>query len=1191
MKEERRGKNKRLIVIIFACLFFILVCSAPLWECRVFCYDSELAHPNIAQLAALLYNKNNPERKLTLEEINWLMQGAKDEDTPTRWLNHFYDPVYNVGLLFGRRYLSAKDWAISPRSQADFALGDKSWQRAQDDWQKGNREEAFKALGHILHLVADMLVPAHTREDIHVLPADSYEQYVKNNWAEIKSKINPRFIEVASLARAFDESAKYSNNNFYSDDTIKDKKYFLPFVGDKIIKNKTSDGIDLYLSNSGGDGNILMRVDSPASSNVVDIINNALGDRASVSSLNNYVLSDYSLHLVPQAIGYDAGVIKLFFSEADQQAKEKLSNERVSWLGYGNQFLGLGISAGKNLLGYIQQRFFPSSGNQALGQGAGELVPTPFISEPPEVVTEIPPPVKQEIASPPVVARNDSKVAKEIASPPVVARNDSDAMLPPSDAPVDLRDSSATPQNDSGDSRFRGNDNGSGGGGSSGGGSGSSGSSDGDSSSSSLAPAESAPLDFVSSTVNNEIDVASTTIDVATTTIDIATSTVEVATSTPVTTSTPITTSTIIFDTATSTIFVTSTDSVATSTPSATSTLPVPENPPSDVVINEIAWAGTSPTTAEDEWLELYNNTDQNIDLAGWKIMVGERQISANKISTTTIAAHGYYIFERTDDRTVNGITADQIFTLTGGLKNSGEIIRLVSATGTIIDEIDCSEGWFAGDKDLYKTMERINPGKNGNSPENWQTNRGPRPTGMVDGGGDAVPLYGSPRQSNFGNIVLKGNQADTKRVLTKADNPYWLTSYIIPAGKTLEIGPGVVIKAKYKEYGINIFGNLDIKGTSEEKVVITSDKETPAPRDWRGLWFKENSSGKISGLELRYAGYKFQPPDVDHWWGSNVEQAVRVEKAVLEISDSLFFSNGQTALYLENSTGTIHHTKFDGGELAVSAKNSVVGLEEITFSNFTRSSGPTDFFNVIPQMRDIVWENNAFNGVYLEYPIFTGETTLSKDWPWYFLAPKIASGAKLNIESGANIFLPNWGSFQVNGDLTALGTAETPINFKSFVPGEKWGLFHFTNSTSTLRHVNFVGGNHPIQNEVQVLGADGVIVADNSRLVLEDIGFVQTSHRQKIITSRDSQLDLADTVVGYETLPKTETCGIDIRNGALKLRSVYFKNLQFGLFSDSTPLPDLDMMPEDLLNFDNVQYPFIPLYPWFNLPPPPVLP
>ena len=44
---------------------------------------------------------------------------------------------------------------------------------------------------------------------------------------------------------------------------------------------------------------------------------------------------------------------------------------------------------------------------------------------------------------------------------------------------------------------------------------------------------------------------------------------------------------------------------------------------PLDVVISEIAWSGTA-TSSYDEWLELYNNTANPIDLSGWTLSAAD---------------------------------------------------------------------------------------------------------------------------------------------------------------------------------------------------------------------------------------------------------------------------------------------------------------------------------------------------------------------------------------------------------------------------------------------------------------------------------------------------------------------------------------------------------------------------------------
>src|SRR3989344_6887087 len=76
------------------------------------------------------------------------------------------------------------------------------------------------------------------------------------------------------------------------------------------------------------------------------------------------------------------------------------------------------------------------------------------------------------------------------------------------------------------------------------------------------------------------------------------------------------------------------------------------------ILINELAWMGTAES-ANDEWLELYNPTDAEIDLTGWRLEAtdGSPKIELSGI----IAAGGYFLLERTDDDAVAEITADQI--------------------------------------------------------------------------------------------------------------------------------------------------------------------------------------------------------------------------------------------------------------------------------------------------------------------------------------------------------------------------------------------------------------------------------------------------------------------------------------------------------------------------------------------------
>ena len=131
------------------------------------------------------------------------------------------------------------------------------------------------------------------------------------------------------------------------------------------------------------------------------------------------------------------------------------------------------------------------------------------------------------------------------------------------------------------------------------------------------------------------------------------------------------------------------------------------------VIINEIAWMG-STASSNDEWLELYNATDEEIDLTGWMLVAADG--SPNILLEGIISPGAYFLLERTDDESVPEIPADQIYA--GALGNTGEWLKLSNQNGTLIDQINASEGWPAGDNQAKLTMELVN--------NNWQNSTEP---------------------------------------------------------------------------------------------------------------------------------------------------------------------------------------------------------------------------------------------------------------------------------------------------------------------------------------------------------------------------------------------------------------------------------------------------------------------------------
>jgi hypothetical protein len=159
-----------------------------------------------------------------------------------------------------------------------------------------------------------------------------------------------------------------------------------------------------------------------------------------------------------------------------------------------------------------------------------------------------------------------------------------------------------------------------------------------------------------------------------------------------------------------------------------------------DVVINEIAWAGTQ-ANGNAEWIELYNSSSADVDLTGWTLASTDN--SPNITLSGTIPAGGYYLLERTADTAISDIPADFIYT--GALTNGGETLQLRDTANNLIDSANSNGGgWPGGAAASFATMERISVSVDADS--NWGSNDGTTING-TDAGGN--PVRGTPKQQN----------------------------------------------------------------------------------------------------------------------------------------------------------------------------------------------------------------------------------------------------------------------------------------------------------------------------------------------------------------------------------------------------------------------------------------------------------
>lgn len=239
---------------------------------------------------------------------------------------------------------------------------------------------------------------------------------------------------------------------------------------------------------------------------------------------------------------------------------------------------------------------------------------------------------------------------------------------------------------------------------------------------------------------------------------------------------------------------------------------------PLDIVVSEIAWMG-SQNSANDEWIELYNNTENNIDLNGW-VLKSDDKSPEIKLSGS-IPLKGYFLLERTDDNSAPNIMADLIYK--GSLENIGENLQLYDNLNNLTDEINCSSKWFSGNNTTKQTMEKINPKISGNDLSNWQTSENPNGTPKAKNSAGLEKeepvnnsLKDTAQKSTINNPSVSENKKDDVKItennpnnntkatvsenlpkLINSNNKYEISTYLIAFALAILSGIAILILKK----------------------------------------------------------------------------------------------------------------------------------------------------------------------------------------------------------------------------------------------------------------------------------------------------------------------------------------------------------------------------------------------------------
>lgn len=479
------------------------------------------------------------------------------------------------------------------------------------------------------------------------------------------------------------------------------------------------------------------------------------------------------------------------------------------------------------------------------------------------------------------------------------------------------------------------------------------------------------------------------------------------------------------------------------------------EQPSQTVVINEIAWMGTQANST-DEWIELYNNTEEEIDLSGWflKATDGTPEIELTGI----ISPNDFYLLERTDDTTVSDIPADQIYT--GALGNEGEELELwrkdEEGNLILVDKVSCkkdTEGncleWFAGDNLTKQTMERIKLSKS--DFDNWANNN------LITRNGLDVqnnPINGTPKAEN--SVSKTSTQISgslpfnefNEITLTLLGSPYLIQNTLtVLENTTLTVEPGVALKFK-DNAGLEVKGTLKAIGGENKEITFTS---LSPPAYWQGIYFSQTSfNSELNWTIVRYGKRSIGEPP-----------AILVDNSSITFRNSILENYTDRGIKLVNSNSLIEKVNFLGGGITISTvgieirngsptikncdliKNNKHGifiafltgeaLPIIEGNNFEENENSIYALNPNVIFKSNRAKNNILNGILIRCYFSQNLTWFLNDIPYVvegFL--EVETGITLLINPGVIVKFKSSAYFKIKGTLLAQGSEEDPIVFTS---------------------------------------------------------------------------------------------------------------------------------------------------------------
>ncbi len=171
----------------------------------------------------------------------------------------------------------------------------------------------------------------------------------------------------------------------------------------------------------------------------------------------------------------------------------------------------------------------------------------------------------------------------------------------------------------------------------------------------------------------------------------------------------------------------------------------IPENT-SPVVITEINYDSEADFDTED-WVELYNNSDADILLAGWSLKDSNDTNIFIFGSQTILKSNSYMVVSRdtSDFKSFFPSVDNLVGNFDFKLSNDGDMVRIFSKSNLLIDSVhyDNETPWPLAAAGTGSTLELIDPDYDNTLPENWQASK----------------LFGTPGGDKYSSPITRVTQ------------------------------------------------------------------------------------------------------------------------------------------------------------------------------------------------------------------------------------------------------------------------------------------------------------------------------------------------------------------------------------------------------------------------------------------------